>query len=210
MKAYFITFEGIEGAGKSTQAKMLHSFLIEKNIPSVLTREPGGTNLGKKIREILLTPTEEIFPPNAELMLYEADRNIHIHNVIKPNLRKGTNVICDRFTDSTLAYQGYARGLDLKLIENLNNIATEGLKPDITFLIDIDVKEGFERIKKEREIDRIEQESIEFHKRLREGFLKIAEKNKDRVVVINGAKSKEEIFSEIIKVLKRKKIFDIV
>jgi len=168
---------------------MLHQFLQERNIPSILTREPGGTDLGKKIREILLTPTEEIFPPNAELMLYEADRNIHVYNVIKPNLEKRITVICDRFTDSTLAYQGYARGLDLNLIEELNNIATEGLKPDLTFLIDIPVEEGFKRIKKEREIDRIEQESFEFHKRLREGFLKIAEKDKHRVIVINGKKS---------------------
>ena len=204
MKGYFITFEGVEGAGKSTQAKMLHAFLQERNIPSILTREPGGTNLGKKIREILLTPTEEIFPPNAELMLYEADRNIHVHNVIKPNLEKGITVICDRFTDSTLAYQGYARGLDLNLIEELNNIATEGLKPDLTFLIDIPVEEGFKRIKKEREIDRIEQESFEFHKRLREGFLKIAEKDKRRVIIIDGEKSPNEIFEEIVKNLKER------
>ncbi len=204
MKGYFITFEGVEGAGKSTQAKMLHAFLQKRNIPSILTREPGGTNLGKKIREILLTPTEEIFPPNAELMLYEADRNIHVHNVIKPNLEKGITVICDRFTDSTLAYQGYARGLDLNLIEELNNIATEGLKPDLTFLIDIPVEEGFKRIKKEREIDRIEQESFEFHKRLREGFLKIAEKDKRRVIVIDGKKSPNEIFEEIVKNLKER------
>jgi dTMP kinase len=203
-KGYFITFEGIEGAGKSTQAKMLHTFFQKKNIQSVLTREPGGTQLGKKIREILLTPTNEIFPSNAELMLYEADRNIHIHNVIKPNLEKGINVICDRFTDSTLAYQGYARGLDLQLIEELNNIATEGINPDITFLIDIDVEEGIKRIKKERNIDRIEQESIEFHKRLREGFLEIAEKNKNRIFVVNGNRTKDEIFEEIIKILKEK------
>ncbi len=204
MKGYFITFEGVEGAGKSTQAKMLHAFLKERNIPSVLTREPGGTNLGKKIREILLTPTDEIFPPNAELMLYEADRNIHVHNVIKPNLEKSVTVICDRFTDSTLAYQGYARGLDLNLIEELNNIATEGLKPDLTFLIDIPVEEGFKRIKKEREIDRIEKESLEFHRRLREGFLKIAEKNKDRVIVIDGRNDPDMIFKEIIKNLKKR------
>jgi dTMP kinase len=151
-----------------------------------------------------LTPTNEIFPSNAELMLYEADRNIHIHNVIKPNLEKGINVICDRFTDSTLAYQGYARGLDLQLIEELNNIATEGINPDITFLIDIDVEEGIKRIKKERNIDRIEQESIEFHKRLREGFLEIAEKNKNRIFVVNGNRTKDEIFEEIIKILKEK------
>ncbi len=203
-KSYFITFEGIEGAGKSTQAKMLYQYLKERKIESILTREPGGTDLGRKIREILLTPTQEIFPPNAELMLYEADRNIHVHNVIKPNLKEGITVICDRFIDSTLAYQGYARGLDIKLIKELNNIATEGLMPDITFLIDIPVEEGLKRIKKEREIDRIEQENINFHKRLREGFLKIAEENKERIIIIDGMKSPEKIFNTILEKLKEK------
>ncbi len=203
-KSYFITFEGIEGAGKSTQAKMLYQYLKERKIESILTREPGGTDLGRKIREILLTPTQEIFPPNAELMLYEADRNIHVHNVIKPNLKEGITVICDRFIDSTLAYQGYARGLDIKLIKELNNIATEGLMPDITFLIDIPVEEGLKRIKKEREIDRIEQENINFHKRLREGFLKIAEENKERIIIIDGMNAPEKIFNTILEKLKEK------
>ncbi|WP_456402040.1 dTMP kinase [Persephonella sp.] len=206
MKGVFITFEGIEGAGKSTQAKMLHNYFIEKNIKSVLTREPGGTALGKKIREILLTPTEDYFPPKAELMLYEADRNIHIHNIIKPNLENGINVICDRYTDSTLAYQGYARGLDLKLIENLNSIATEGLKPDITFLIDIPVEEGLKRILNTREKDRIEDEDLSFHQRLREGFLEIARKEKDRIYIINGLKEINEIFNDILEILKKRYI----
>ncbi len=204
MKSYFITFEGIEGAGKSTQAKNLYSYLIERNIKSALTREPGGTNLGKKIRDIVLTPTDEIFPPNAELMLYEADRNIHIHNVIKPNLNKGINVICDRFIDSTLAYQGYARGLDLNLIKNLNEIATEGILPDLTFLIDIPVEEGLKRIKRERKTDRIEQEDLEFHKKLREGFLEIARKNPERIVVIDGTKNQDEIFQKILQILRER------
>ncbi len=204
MKGIFITFEGIEGAGKSTQAKKLYEYLKEKNHPVVLTREPGGTNTGKKIRQILLTPTEEIFPPYAELFLYEADRSFHVENVIKPHLQKDHIVICDRFIDSTLAYQGFARGLDKNIIKQLNDIASEGIKPDITFLIDVPVEEGLKRIKEKRGFDRIEQETIEFHKKLREGFLKIAQEEKNRIVVINGVGDSEEIFNRILKVLRDK------
>ncbi len=206
MKGIFITFEGIEGAGKSTQAKKLYEFLKSKDHKVLLTREPGGTKTGKKIREILLTPTDEIFPPFAELFLYEADRSFHIENVIKPNINSGFIVICDRFIDSTLAYQGYARGLDIKIVKQLNNLATGGLKPDITFLIDIPVEEGLKRIKEKRGFDRIEQEDLEFHKRLREGFLHIAKEEKDRVVILNGLKSEKQIFNQILKVLKEKSI----
>ncbi len=202
MKGIFITFEGIEGAGKSTQAKLLYDYLKREGKNVILTREPGGTKTGEKIREILLTPTDEVFPPIAEVFLYEADRSFHIHNKIKPSLEKGFVVICDRFVDSTLAYQGYARGLDIGLIKYLNEIATEGVKPDITFLIDIPVEEGLKRIKEKRGLDRIEKESVEFHKKLREGFLKIAEEEKNRIAIINGLKDINEIFNEIVSILK--------
>ncbi|WP_456392198.1 dTMP kinase [Persephonella sp.] len=206
MRGVFITFEGIEGAGKSTQAKMLHRYMEERGISAILTREPGGTKTGSKIRQILLTPTDEVFPPYAELFLYEADRNIHVHNVIKPNLEKGINVISDRFIDSTLAYQGYARGLDIQFVKQLNLKASEGIKPDITFLIDIPVEEGLKRIQSYRNKDRIEQEEIDFHIRLREGFLKIASEEKDRIHVIDGTKSPEEVFSGILDILKKRNI----
>jgi dTMP kinase len=204
MKGFFITFEGIEGAGKSTQAKKLYDYLINNNKEAVLTREPGGTKLGKRIREILLSHSEEIFPPVAELLLYEADRNIHIHNIIKPYKEKGYYVVCDRFTDSTLAYQGYARGLDIKLVEFLNNLATEGQNPDITFLIDIPVEVSMQRIGNKK--DRIENEGIEFHKRLREGFLEIAKKNSERIYVINGLNDENTVFEEIVFILKKKRV----
>ena len=204
MKGVFITFEGIEGAGKSTQAKKLYDYLIEKGKNVILTREPGGTKTGEKIRDILLSPTDELFPPIAEVFLYEADRSFHIHNKIIPYLKRKYTVICDRFTDSTLAYQGYARGLDLELIKSLNEIATEGLKPDITFLIDIPVEEGLKRIKEKRGFDRIENEDLEFHTRLRNGFLKIAEEEKDRIVVIDGMRDVDSVFNEIISVLRER------
>ncbi|ACO04547.1 thymidylate kinase [Persephonella marina EX-H1] len=206
MRGFFITFEGIEGAGKSTQSKMLYEYLIKNGKNAVLTREPGGTDLGKKIREILLNPSKEIFPPVAELMLYEADRNIHVHNIIKPYLNRGFYVISDRFTDSTLAYQGYARGIDIELVERLNDIASEGIKPDITFIIDIPVEEGMKRIHRYREKDRIEQEGVDFHKRLREGFLRIAQKERERVVLLDGRKDKEIIFNEILEILRKRDI----
>ena len=206
MKGYFITFEGVEGAGKSTQAKLLYQYLIDNGKEAILTKEPGGTKTGQKIRQILLEKTDEIFPPVAELMLYEADRNFHIHNLIKPSLQQGKYIICDRFTDSTLAYQGYARGLNINLIKQLNEIATEGIKPDITFLIDIPVEEGLKRIKQTRQADRIEDEDIQFHKRLREGFLKIAENEKDRIVVLDGLETPDNIFKKVIEILKNRNI----
>lgn len=206
MKGYFITFEGVEGAGKSTQAKLLYQYLIDNGKEAILTKEPGGTKTGQKIRQILLEKTDEIFPPVAELMLYEADRNFHIHNLIKPSLQQGKYIICDRFTDSTLAYQGYARGLNINLIKQLNEIATEGIKPDITFLIDIPVEEGLKRIKQTRQADRIEDEDIQFHKKLREGFLKIAENEKDRIVVLNGLETPDNIFKKVIEILKNRNI----
>ncbi len=206
MKGYFITFEGVEGAGKSTQAKLLYQYLIDKGKDAILTKEPGGTKTGQKIRQILLEKTDEIFPPVAELMLYEADRNFHIHNLIKPSLQQGKYIICDRFTDSTLAYQGYARGLNINLIKQLNEIATEGIKPNITFLIDIPVEEGLKRIKQIRQADRIEDEDIQFHKRLREGFLKIAENEKDRIVVLDGLETPDNIFKKVIEILKNRNI----
>lgn len=197
-KGLFITFEGIEASGKSTQAKMLAEYLKRKGYEVVLTREPGGTQIGKKIREILLSYTEEIFPELAELFLYEADRNIHVHNVIKPNLEKGKIVICDRFYDSTTAYQHYARGIDINLVQLLNEMACAGLEPDITFLLDLEVYRAFERL---GELDRIESEGVEFHKKVREGFLEIASLKPDRVVVVDGDRTPEEIFNQILNVL---------
>lgn len=202
----FIVFEGIEGAGKTTQAKNLYEYLNSIGKKSILTREPGGTKTGKKIREILLSDTDEMFPPKAELFLYEADRNFHIHNVIKPNLEKGINVICDRYIYSSLAYQGYARGLDINLIKTLNDIATDGVYPDIVFLIDIPVEVSLQRLGNKK--DRIEKEGIDFHKRLRNGFLKIAEENKELFYIIDGTKKEKKIFEEIIYIVKTKILKD--
>ncbi len=199
----FIVFEGIEASGKSTQAKLLADFLKSMGKDVVLTREPGGTDVGKAIRQILLNPKNQI-PPIAELLLYEADRNIHVNNLIKPALEEGKIVISDRYIYSTLAYQGYARGLDKNLIKTLNQLVIQGLKPDIVFLLDIPVSVSLERLGKTR--DRIERESVDFHERLREGFLKIAEEEKDRFIVVDATKPVEDIFNQIkAEVMKRLK-----
>ncbi|MEZ0323773.1 MAG: dTMP kinase [Hydrogenothermaceae bacterium] len=202
-RGIFITFEGIEACGKTTQANKLYNYLIENGYKAVLTREPGGTILGKKIREILLSHTEEKFPILAELLLYEADRNIHIHNIIRPKLEDGFIVISDRFYHSTTAYQHYGRNINFDIVEYLNNLATEGIKPDITFLIDIPVEKSFERLKSR---DRLESESIDFHRKVREGFLKIAEKEQDRMVVLDGIQSIDDLFNQIISTLKDRNI----
>ncbi len=203
MKGYFITFEGIEACGKTTQVNLLYEYLINNEKLAIKTREPGGTDTGLEIRKILLHTKDDYIPPIAELLLYEADRNIHINNLIKPNLEKGYYVVSDRYTDSTLAYQHYGRGLDLDLVISLNNLASEKMKPDITFLLDIPVEVSLRRLKDK---DRIENENVDFHNRVRKGFLEIAEKNKDRVIIIDGSLEVEEIHKKILQILKEKNI----
>ncbi|MEO2068811.1 MAG: dTMP kinase [Desulfurobacteriaceae bacterium] len=200
----FITFEGIEGCGKTTQARLLYDWLKSNGKETLLTREPGGTESAEEIRKFLLKDREEFFPPFSEVCLYMAARSFHVENLIRPSLESGKWIICDRFADSTIAYQGFGRGIELDLLKFLNDKATRGVEPDITFLIDVPVEIGLSRIKG-RKVDRIEKEDLVFHKRVREGFLKIARENPERVVVIDGTKSIETIFQEILRVLKERK-----
>jgi len=201
---FFITFEGIEASGKTTQINLLYDYLkiIGKNV--IKTREPGGTKIGQKIREILLSKWDEKFPYIAELLLYETDRNIHIQSIVKPSLKAGYTVLSDRYIDSTTAYQHYARGIDYEIVSHLNTLATDRLKPNLTFLIDIPVEISLKRLSESK--DRIESEDIEFHKKLREGFLKIAENEKDRFVVIDGTMDIMEIHKIIVDTLKQRNI----
>ena len=193
----FITFEGIEGCGKTTQAKLLCEALVDRGYSVVFTREPGGTPAAEELRSFLLKPREERFPPFAELSVYEAARSFHVENLIKPSLEEGAVVICDRFIDSTLAYQGYGRGIDLSLVERLNQEATGGLKPNLTVLIDLPVEEAFRRIS-ERRKDRMESESLKFHQRVREGFLEIARREPERFLIVDGRKKVEELHTLIL------------
>lgn len=200
MKPKFITFEGIEGSGKSTQVKKLHEFFLSKNQNSVLTREPGGVAASERIREILIDEKIEKLEAKTELLLNFAARLEHVEKLIKPALSKGSIVISDRFFDSTYAYQGNAFGLDENLIDNIRKMIIEDFAPDITFLIDLPVEAAFERIKNRSDNNRYEKLGLDFHKKVREGFLQLAKKNQ-RIKVIDGTKSQQEIFEEITQVL---------
>jgi dTMP kinase len=196
----FISFEGIEGSGKSTQAKRLAGYFRSKGQKVIQTAEPGGTNIGQKIREILLEP-ENHMEPITELLLYYASRAQHVREVIYPAILDDTIVITDRFSDSTIAYQGYARGIDLKLLSRLNEIVNPDLKPFLTLMLDLDVEEGLKRNRKASKEDRFELETVEFHNRVRKGFLQIASEEPERVKVIDASRSQDEISKEIIKLI---------
>lgn len=187
MRGFFITLEGIDGTGKSTQARLLAAKLQEQGMSTVLTREPGGTPVAEKIREILLTESGEKISLPGEALLYAAARAQHVSVVIRPALAEGKVVICERFTDSTLAYQGYGSGLDLDLIRKANAIATEGLVPDLTFLLDIETREGWNRIQRRNngKNDRMEAKGVEFLERVRRGYLELAGKAGERFVVLD-------------------------
>ncbi len=198
----FITFEGVEGSGKTTQIQRLKAYLTEKGIPCAVTREPGGSPISEKIRKILLDPAHREMAPLTELLLYEAARAQHVEEVIAPFLKKGGVVICDRFSDASIAYQGYGRGVDLKLIESLNRLASKKIKPDMTFLMDcpsgVGLKRAIRRNKTEgqEKEGRFELEKIEFHQRVRRGYLSIAKKQ-SRFKVIDTRQGEEKVFQKI-------------
>jgi dTMP kinase len=195
---YFITFEGIEGCGKSTLADGLKEFLESKGLEVVLTREPGGTRGAEAAREILLSK-EMNLDPWAELFLMLASRRENVVRNIRPALREGKIVICDRYADSSTAYQGYGRGLPIKAVSRLNKLATSGIMPSLTFLVDVPVDRGFERIRG-REFDRFETEDPEFHNRVREGYLTMARRAGRRFRILDGLKKKEELLQLTIEV----------
>jgi dTMP kinase len=200
MNKLFITLEGIEGAGKSTQAKLLNDALKQKGVASVLTREPGGVETAEAIREILL---HKDIDPISELLLYEAARTEHFCKIIRPALDSGKTVVCDRFIDASIAYQGYGRGIDIKMVEELNKIATFGVKPDLTFVVDIPAEMAFERLKQRGLApDRFERLDVEFYKRVRKGYLDLNIKEPKRVVVVDGTKSVEEVHKAIMEKIK--------
>ena len=188
----FITFEGGEGCGKSCQARALHRLIVKKTIPAVLTHEPGGTALGENITRWLKWRGDVSISPAGELLLFSASRNQLVDEVVTPNLENGNVVICDRFYDSTLAYQGYGRGLDLDLIKKLNELSTGGLKPTLTVLLDIPAAEGLARKNKER-IDRFEKETIVFHEQVRQGYLQLARNEPRRFLVVDALLTKKVI-----------------
>jgi dTMP kinase len=194
----FVTFEGIEGSGKSTQIALASTYLEEKGYPCLVTREPGGTPLGVEIRNFLLDKKELSIDPLAELFLIEADRVQHVAEVIRPALEEGRMILCDRFTDATIAYQGYGRGVDMQLIAELNRRATGDLIPQCTILLDCSVDVGMARAQGK---DRFEREDYFFHQQVRDGYLHIAQKEPGRVKVVSGEGEQEIIQEEIRSIL---------
>ena len=200
---YFITFEGVEGCGKTTQIKLLYEFLTARGISTVLTREPGGCPIADKIRAILLDAENREMSPLAELMLYAAARAQHVTEVISPALEAGKIVLCDRFCDATVAYQSFGRGIDRNVIDTLNIQACQGASPDLTVLVDCDPSVGLERARRRIEAtsgpreERFELEELAFHHRVRDGYRQLAADQPERFLIIDGSDSIENIFATI-------------
>lgn len=202
----FITFEGIEGSGKTTQIQMLSNHLEEKGIDHLLTREPGGTPIGDRIRRLVLSPDSNEMSPTCELLLYGAARAQHIAEVIAPALQDGRTVLCDRFTDATLAYQGYGRDLSLDLIRRLHTVDPLSLRPDLTLLFNIEATVALSRARARESggaaaQNRFEMEDLNFHERVRAGYLDLARAEPDRVAVIDASGAVQEVHQRVIKVV---------
>jgi len=199
---FFVTLEGPEGAGKTTQLKLLSKHLEALGHKHLVTRDPGGTSLGRQIRRILLNPETPVCPLT-ELLLYEADRAQHVEEVIVPALKSGSLVLCDRYTDSTLAYQGYARQLDFELIRKLNQIATGGLTPDLTILFDIDSSAGLARLHPSGH-DRLEREALEFHVKVRKGYHQMVKQEPERWQVIDASRPFSLVQEDLRRILEER------
>ncbi len=208
MQGKFVVFEGVEGCGKTTQIQHLATWLqaspLLKQLQTqgcaselVMTREPGGTDLGQDIRQMLLNPASAGLQDRAELLLYAADRAQHVEEMLRPRLAGGDWILCDRFTDSTVAYQGYGRGLDRHLIDQLNQIATDGLVSDLTFWLDVDVEVGLARTQQRGMADRMEQSDLAFHQRVQQGFAALCRDNPQRIVRIDASLSEPEVTHQI-------------
>ncbi len=196
-KGFFITLEGGEGSGKSSLARYLKGLFLKEGYEVVLTREPGGCPFAEKLRSLVLK-TEEPISAKAELLLFLSARSEHINSIIAPAINRGAVVICDRFTDSTLAYQGYARGLGVDEILPICQFAECFQKPNRSYLLDVDPETGFQRIKRRASTDRIEKAGLDFHKKVREGFLKLSKMFPERIVVINANEDKDQVFKNVV------------
>ncbi len=204
MKGKFITFEGCDGCGKSTQLKKLSEYLTAQGIPHVFTREPGGGKISEAIREILLNGKNAEMTDECEALLYAAARMQHLHDKVAPALKEGKLVICDRYVDSSLAYQAYARGLGEPFIRQINEMALKNYLPDATVFIDLTPADAFKRKRGADENDRLEQAGMAFHERVYAGFVAIAEQEPQRYIRIDGKQTPDEIFAQVITALKAK------
>ena len=199
-KGLFITFEGADGCGKTTQINLLKDYLEKEGYEVILTREPGAKGLGEKVREILLN-YDGVVSDRCESFLFLADRAQNIDIIVNPAVAEGKIVLCDRHIDSTVAYQGYGRGLDIDRIKMLNSLATNFKKPDLTIVFDIDVETSMQRVGKDK--DRMESAGVDFHNRVREGYLKIAKEEPERIKVINSVQPIENVFEELLEIVKK-------
>jgi len=203
-RGLFITFEGIEGCGKSTQLEKLARYLTRRGLPVVKTREPGGTRFGEQIRKVLLSVKNHALDPRAELFLYLASRTQHLEEIILPALKEGRIVLCDRFSDATLAYQGFGRRLDRKIVRAAVHYAAKGLKPDLTLLLDLDVRRGLARVRSRGRSDRLDREALAFHERVREGYRRLARADRRRIHRIDASRDREAVASDILKIVERR------
>ena len=201
-----ISFEGPEGAGKSSVLEAILPLLEEKGIPYITTREPGGVDIAENIRQVILDPDHTSMDAKTELLLYIASRRQHLVERVLPALAAGKVVLMDRFIDSSVAYQGYGRGLSVEDIEWLNQFATDGLKPDLTLYFDLDVEEGLARIARnqEREVNRLDLEGLELHHKVRQGYLALAEKEPERIVKIDASQSFEAVLADVLTILEKR------
>ncbi len=207
MTGIFITFEGIEGSGKSTQIALLADYLSAKGVRCVLTREPGGTSIGDQVRTILLDPANSSIDPAAELLLYAASRAQHLREIILPALADGMTILCDRFSDATLAYQGYGRGLDIEMIRTLDRTVTAGTRPDLTLVFDIEAALGIARARGrnssrglEKEA-RFENEELAFHERVRQGYLTLGAREPERIRVVEASGTPDAVQEKVRKIV---------
>ena len=215
MRGKLIVFEGVEGSGKTTQLQRCSDWLqangmgsgldvFGKHRPVVVTREPGGTSLGLGLRKLLLEGHSSLIQDRTELLLYAADRAQHVEEFLKPQLALGAIILCDRYTDSTIAYQGYGRGLSLHLIQQLNQIATGGLESDLTLWLDLDAETGLKRARQRGTADRIEQADLAFHRRVQQGFAQLAASYPQRIVRIDASKSEQEVHLAIQEIFRQR------
>ena len=205
MSGLFITIEGIEGAGKTTQIDLLKTALEKRAVKVTVTREPGGTQISDQIRKILLSTKNRRMVPLCELFLYEASRAQHVQEVILPALKRGQIVISDRFYDASWVYQGYVRGISRKWVEKLNLFATGGLEPDLTLILDCPAEKGLARLRsRKKKLDRLEKERRSFHERVRRGYLLLASSNPHRIKVIDGNRKPKEVHHDILKQVLKK------
>lgn len=197
MAGKFITIEGSEGVGKSTNIEFISKYLKSRDITTIETREPGGTKIAEEIRQVLLTTKGETVPEIAELLLFFAARSFHVENLIKPAIKQGHYVICDRFSDATVAYQGYGRGFNIQDINTIASWVHEKMQPDLTILLDAPAEIGMQRAKQRGVMDRMESEDISFYERVRDGYLTLASEHKERFVVIDASQALKSVQTEI-------------